>query len=804
MSIALISSLLAFLAAAAISLSFLREKRGWRLSFLTAMLIAMAVPAILRLREQIAGGGSVVLGDGTDLQALLVSVLALTAVISLYRVSRESTRAQKALQVEVAHHEQLFQHSPQAVVLLDNDDTVQRVNTQFTAIFGYEAAEAVDRKINDLIVPEHLKGEGSRLTTEVASGQTVRATTVRCRKDGSLLDVSILGAPITLEDNRVAVYGIYRDITTSKLAEEALFDSEERYDMSARGAYEGLWDWNLLDDKILFSFRWKEMLGYEEHDISDDPEEWFSRVHPNDLDRLNTELAAHLAGLTPHFECEYRIRNKTGSYLWMFGRAVSVRREGGRPTRMAGSQSDITDLKLIEEQLQHDAFHDALTGLPNRSLMLDRLSHSLRKTRRRGVDFFAVIVIDLDRFKVVNDSLGHSLGDQLLVRMGQHLEQLVRPGDTLARIGGDEFVILAENIEAMEGARTLAERVRTAVSEPMHINGHEVVTTASIGMVLASQGQADPADLLRDADLALYRAKDLGGNRFEVFESRMRVQALHRLELEWDLRKAVEEQKLAIYYQPIFSPRLKQITGFEALARWAHPVLGMVSPEEFIPIAEETDLIVEIGQWVLREACQQLSEWRELYSADLTMSVNLSARQMARSDLVDQIEMILRECHLDPALLGLEITERLIVDETGPATKVLAGLRSLGARIEIDDFGTGYSSLGYLHRLPVDGLKIDRSFVAKMGPQGENSGIIRSIITMALDLNVTVIAEGVETAGQLAKLEEFGCHYVQGHFLGKALDVEAVATLLSTRRPAPSSAVVGVHVAAAHGTDHSA
>ncbi len=804
MSIALIGSLVAFLAAAGISLSFLREKRGWRLSFLPAMLIAMAVPAILRLREQIGGGARVVLGDGTDLQTLLVSVLALTAVIFLLRVSRESARAQKALQLEVAHHEQLFQHSPQAVVLLDNDDTVQRVNTQFTAMFGYEAAEVVGRKINDLIVPEHLKGEGSRLTTEVASGRTVRATTVRCRKDGSLLDVSILGAPITLEDNRVAVYAMYRDITTSKLAEEALFDSEERYDMSARGAHDGLWDWNLLDDKILFSFRWKEMLGYEEHEISNDPEEWFSRVHPNDLDRLNTELAAHLAGLTPHFECEYRIRNKTGSYRWMFGRAVSVRSDGGRPTRMAGSQSDSTDLKLIEEQLQHDAFHDALTGLPNRSLMLDRLSHSLRKTRRRGVDFFAVIVVDLDRFKVVNDSLGHSMGDQLLVNMGQHLEQLVRPGDTLARIGGDEFVILAESIEAMEGARTLAERVRTAVSEPMNIEGHEVVITASIGMVLASQGQADPADLLRDADLALYRAKDLGGNRFEVFESRMRVQALHRLELEWDLRKAVEERKLAVYYQPIFSPQLKRITGFEALARWAHPVLGMVSPEEFIPIAEETDLIVDIGQWVLREACQQLSEWRELYSTDLTISVNLSARQMARSDLVDQIATILRECHLDPALLGLEITERLIVDETGPATKMLTDLRSLGTRIEIDDFGTGYSSLGYLHRLPVDGLKIDRSFVAKMGPRGENSEIIRSIISMALDLNVVVIAEGVETAGQLAKLEEFGCHFVQGHFLGKALDVEGVATLLSTRDPALSSAVAGVHVSADHGRDHSA
>lgn len=776
MSLSLIAALLACLTATGMSVTLIRGQHAWRFAASTAMFAFMTL-YIFMSREPIQVANPII-GGPHDLLALALGALTLLASTFARRLATDRGKTNQALRVETAYLKHLFEGSPEAIALLDNQDRVLRINAAFTRMFGYEREEAEGRQINELIVPDELREEASGLTGEVAAGETVSKETVRHRKDGSTVEVSVLGAPIKMETDQVAIYAIYRDLTEISATVRALRDSEERYAISARTSHDGLWDWDLRENKVTFSARWKDMIGREEHEISDDPEEWFGRIHQDDLDTVQLAINDHLDGLSRHFQAEYRLLHKNGTYRWMFARGASVRRRAGRPTRMAGSQADITDLKALEEQLHHDAFHDALTGLPNRALILDRITHSLRKGKRRGSSLIAVLFIDLDRFKVVNDSLGHDLGDQLLGEIARSLKRLVRPGDTLARIGGDEFVILAEQIDTISAAITLAERVKQSLSQPLDLEGHEIVTSASIGVVLGTREDSHSADLLRDADLAMNRAKNLGGNRYELFNAGMRERAIHRLELESDLRRAIEKDHLKIFYQPIFSPKDRRVTGFEALTRWNHPKFGVVSPEEFIPIAEETDLILDLGSWVLEQACRQIREWQDATGQPLRISVNLSARQVHQADLADQIGRCLDECNLEPSLLGLEITESLLVDTSGHARKMLSDLKALGTRIDIDDFGTGYSSLSYLYSLPVSGLKIDRSFVAKMGPGGENSEIIRSIISMAKDLNLEVVAEGVETAEQLSRLAEFGCHYVQGHLLGKALDVEAAGSLI--------------------------
>lgn len=783
MSLSLIAALLACLTATGMSVTLIRGRHAWRFAVATAMLALMTL--YIFLSRDAVPTDNAIFGNLRELLALALGLVILTDTTFARRLAIDYGKTNKALRVETAYLEHLFQGSPEAIVLLDNQDRVMRINPQFTKLFGYESEEAEGKRINDLIVPEDMMAEASGLTNTVTSGETINIDAIRRRKDGSTVEVSVLGAPIKMETDQVAIYAIYRDLTEISATVRALHDSEERYAISARTSHDGLWDWDLREDKVTFSVRWKEMIGHKEHEISDDPEEWFGRIHEDDLDAVQSAINDHLDGLSPHFQAEYRLLHKDGTYRWMFARGASVRRRASRPTRMAGSQADITDLKALEEQLHHDAFHDALSGLPNRALILDRITHSLRKGKRRGSSLIAVFVIDLDRFKVVNDSLGHELGDQLIVEIARSLKRLVRPGDTLARIGGDEFVILAEQIDTISAAITLAERVKQSLSQPLDLEGHEIVTSASIGVVLGTREDSHSADLLRDADLAMNRAKNLGGNRYELFNAGMREQAIHRLELESDLRRTVEKDGLRVFYQPIFSPKDRRVTGFEALARWDHPKFGMVSPEEFIPIAEETDLILDLGRWVLEQACRQIREWQDATGQPLRISVNLSARQVHQADLANQIGRYLDECHLEPPLLGLEITESLIVDESRHAGKILSDLKALGTRIDIDDFGTGYSSLSYLYSLPVSGLKIDRSFVAKMGPDGENSEIIRSIISMAKDLNMEVVAEGVETEDQLSRLAEFGCHYVQGHLLGKALDVEAASSLLRSGTAIP-------------------
>jgi len=447
-------------------------------------------------------------------------------------------------------------------------------------------------------------------------------------------------------------------------------------------------------------------------------------------------------------------------------------------------KKEIAKREKYQKQLLKKAFHDDLTSLPNRSLFREKLKQAMRKSKQETDYSFAVLFLDCDRFKIINDSLGHTTGDRLLIEVSTRLKSCLRPKDTIARLGGDEFTILLQDTTEIEDAIKVAERINSKLSLPFHLSEREIFINASIGIVLATQDYHTPETILRDADTAMYRAKAEGKGCFKVFEPHMHVSAQKTLELETDLQKAIARNEFLIHYQPLIGLQEGTIEGFEALVRWMHPEKGLISPGEFIPIAEETGSIVAIGMWVLREACYQLRHWQKRYfNPNLTISVNLSVKQFAQPNLIEEVDRILQQTEIDSRCLTLEITESAIVDNTETATKILEALKSRNIRLSMDDFGTGYSSLSYLHHFPIDTLKIDRSFISRLGNNGENMEIIQTIATLAGHLGMNTIAEGVETSKQLARVKSMGCNSAQGFLFSKPLESEAAGILLEKFTP---------------------
>jgi diguanylate cyclase (GGDEF)-like protein/PAS domain S-box-containing protein len=691
----------------------------------------------------------------------------------------ERERAEEALWVQNAYYRQLFHSSPVGIVLVDNADRVVDSNPGFTRLFGWQPEEVRGRHLTELIIPPQLVDEATALSQAVLGGVDVSHETVRRHRDGSAVPVKVLGSPVELGDRQLGVFALYLDIAARKHAEQALRRSEERYALAAQGANDGLWDWDLQRKEIYYSSRWASMLGFAEGELGNDPQEWLSRVHPGDRGRLRHEISEHLEGRTPHFQCEYRLRHRTGSFRWMLSRGLAVRDEEGRAYRMAGSQTDISDRKQAESQLLHDALHDALTGLPNRALFINRLEMALQRARRSPRSRFAVLFLDLDRFKVINDSLGHRVGDELLVAIAERLRGSVRVIDTVARLGGDEFGFLLEGLVDVRQAIRNAERILDELGRPFHLSGHEVFTSGSIGIAVGDGEHTGPEQVLRDADIAMYRAKAQGRAAFTVFDQEMHREAVAAMQLENDLRRALERHELDLLYQPVACIADGRLSGFEALVRWRHPERGLLLPTQFIGSAEETGLIVPLGAWVLETACRQLARWSPALAdhPGVTVSVNLSARQLAHPDLVSQVRRTLQATGAEACRLKLEITESVLMADAPAAQNVLQQLRrGLGLSVMIDDFGTGYSSLAYLHQFPIDTLKIDRSFVARLGAGEEE--IVRAIVTLGKSLGMQVLGEGVETPVQLAALGRLGCHLAQGFLLSPPLPAEEAGALL--------------------------
>lgn len=553
----------------------------------------------------------------------------------------------------------------------------------------------------------------------------------------------------------------------------ALEETNERYALVVRGANDGIWDWNFHTNRVYFSDRWKSMLGYGENEIGTSVHEWFQRVHREDIHKLEKDLSDHLDGATPHFENEHRLLTKEGEYLWVLSRGIAIKDSQGHPLRIAGSLTDISNRKKTEEQLIHNAFYDPLTGLPNRALFMDRLRMAFAHQKRNKGYLFAILFLDLDRFKNINDSFGHLMGDELLIHVAKKLQAHIRPDDTIARFGGDEFVILLSDIRDEQDAALIAQRINAIFRDPFHLNEFELYVSVSIGIANSNHQYQQPEDILRDADTALYTAKSRGKSCCVVFDHSMHVNALDRLELEIDLRHAIDRGEFILFYQPIIHLEDRRTIGFEALVRWRHPRRGLLMPLEFIPLAEETGLIIPLSVWIIREACRQLRSWQEKYGSEksLLVSVNISPLHLKYSGFVDQIKNILKETRLHPEHLAVEITENFMLENSADVTTVLTQLQELGVKIYIDDFGTGFSSLSYVQRFPINTLKIDRSFIDRLSASNKTVEIVQSIITMARNMNLHIIAEGVEDLDNLQELQNLKCESAQGFLFSQPVDI---------------------------------
>jgi diguanylate cyclase (GGDEF)-like protein/PAS domain S-box-containing protein len=596
------------------------------------------------------------------------------------------------------------------------------------------------------------------------------------------MEATALGVTDYLVKGTIDAPSLERTIRYAVRQHQAMIDlrrSEERYAVAVRATNDGIWDWDLTAERVHFSERWKTLLGHEELP-GEQMAAWFELVHPEDLERLRHEIDGSVAGASPYFENEHRIRHGDGGWRWVLCRGLSTCDAAGAPVRITGSLSDITERRDAQERLIHDALHDSLTGLPNRTLLMDRITQCVRRSERAPAGGCAVLYIDLDRFKLVNDSVSHAAGDRLLVELARRMEQVLRPGDTMARLGGDEFAVVLEDISSAAQALEIGTRLCLTIAQSVAFEHRVLQIVGSIGIAHNLDGIVSPEVLLRNADIAMYDAKGHGGGRCAVFDHSMHQRVVDRMSLETHLRQAIEQRRLRTFFQPIVDLSTGAIRGLEALARWPAGELD-IPPAQFIPVAEESGLIGELGRLVLRDACRTLSEWRTqgLVSPEVTVSVNVSVRQLMDSGLVDHVRTALADSGLPAENLVLEITESMLIDNPQVVSTVLQELLAIGVTVELDDFGTGYSSLTVLHDFPGHTLKIDRAFVDTMIDRPESETIVRSIVSLAHSLGLRVTAEGIEDTDQLNALTALGCEYGQGYHFSRPLPAADIAAMLA-------------------------
>lgn len=569
---------------------------------------------------------------------------------------------------------------------------------------------------------------------------------------------------------------------------QKLQDSRKRYDLTLKAIGDGVWEWDLKSDRINYSTQWKAMVGCQEWEIQDNPVEWLVRVHSADASRLRQNLIACRRGASERFEMEYSLLHKDGQYHSMYCRCVAVKDESGSISHLIGSQTDITERKQSEARLKHDAYYDRLTNLPNRQLFIDRLQ-KLSGLEQNADYLFGILCLDLDRFKNINHNFGHATGDRLMVEVVNKLQSCLRAEDMLARLGGDEFAILLVGFGDRNDPSIVASRIQQQFSEPIKLGEHSILITVSIGIASPQLGDRGDSrctcnliESLENAEIAMVQAKQEGRACSKIFEAQWQLQNLEKSRSADDLRKAIEQEQFELHYQPIVKLEDRQVIGFEALVRWQHPVWGLVNPADFIPLAEDTGLIIPLGWWVLRTACLQMVQWQQESGVkSIFISVNISGRQFSQFYAGDIISQILRETGLNPRCLKLEITESEIIENIELVLTTVEKLKCLGVQLSMDDFGTGYSSLSYLHCLPIDTLKIDRCFIQSMDRDRHQLELVKTIIKLAEVFDLDLVAEGIESEPQLDRLIELRCKYGQGYLFSQAVTPEVAITMCLKR-----------------------
>ena len=704
--------------------------------------------------------------------ALPVAAIPLCFVCRAYLAALTRTDAEQTLQSRIAS-------AAQAMCAVDGQGRFVVWNPALERMLGCPGEQALGRSLPDAL-PALGKSDVARAINETLTSQQPRTV--------SHLSLPSGAASRSLQVSIVPVVGgatlLWQDLTERAHAEQALKRSEERLALAAEGANDGLWAWDFRSDEFYASSRWNAMLGLPQRTLVGGPDAWLQRVHVDDAPGLKQALAAHLAGKADHLHHEHRLRHEDGTYRRFLCRGVASRGAAQRPLRIAGSMTETTEKAIAQERLRDAGFLDPLTSLSNRSVFVEKLGRRLAEFKeRRGGNRFAVLYLDLDRFKIVNDSLGHLVGDELLKIVSRRLESCLRQGDALARLGGDEFAILLNGLDDEPQANAIAFRIQEALSASFSIGGREVFTTASIGIALGRAQYNNPEEIMRDADTAMYHAKSRGKARHELFDADMHARALDRLGLESDLRNAVAQRQFEVHYQPIVSLASGMCVGFESLVRWTRNGEA-ISPAIFVPIAEELGLIEPLGSWVLARACATFADWQRRFpAAGLDcITVNVSSRQLLQPNFPRVVEQAIQQSGLKTCDLRLEITETALMDNPQAAAEMLQDLRDFGVKIYLDDFGTGYSSLSHLHKLPVDALKIDRSFVKSLSLP-DRPAIVESILALARTLNTSVVAEGIEEQAQASALERLGCTHAQGYLFSRPLSAAAAEAIVAAGVP---------------------